>query len=126
MNRLQLSSAALLLLATACQERSVSAPAFRGRATPNAVVFPPGSIPATFAAAIKIDKANKAVILPLFRGVTVGGGATYSILTESSDFREAVRLGGVLRRAVESDNLIQDGGVHAHAAFGHGRSTKLQ
>jgi hypothetical protein len=89
----------MLLVAAGCQEHSTTAPRAPVARGPSTVVFPPGSIPATFAAAISIDKVNRAVTLPLFRGVTQGGGATYFILTESSDFGEAVAWVSTGRRS---------------------------
>jgi hypothetical protein len=50
-------------------------------------------IPATFSSALELDTENKIVVLPLFRGEGPGGGDVYYIITESSDFRDAVRRG---------------------------------
>jgi hypothetical protein len=50
-------------------------------------------IPNQIASAIAIDKVNHTITLPLFRGQAPGGGRVYFILTESSDFNDAVRRG---------------------------------
>jgi hypothetical protein len=50
-------------------------------------------IPATFSSALELDTENKIVVLPLFRGEGPDGGDVYYIITESSDFRDAVRRG---------------------------------
>jgi len=50
-------------------------------------------IPNRFAAAIAFDTVNKTVTLPAFRGEAPGRGDTWFILTESSDFNDAVRRG---------------------------------
>jgi hypothetical protein len=50
-------------------------------------------IPSSFASAIKLDVVNKTVTLPAFRGTAPGRGDTWFILTESSDFNDAVRRG---------------------------------
>ncbi len=50
-------------------------------------------IPSTFASAIAIDKVNHTVTLPLFRGQAPGVGDVFFILTESSDFNDAVKRG---------------------------------
>ena len=50
-------------------------------------------IPNTFASALAIDKANYTVTLPLFRGQVTGKGGVYFVLTESSDFNDAVARG---------------------------------
>ena len=50
-------------------------------------------IPNTFASAVAIDKANQTITLPLFRGQVRGTGPVLFILTESSDFQDAVARG---------------------------------
>jgi hypothetical protein len=50
-------------------------------------------IPNTFASAIAIDKANRTITLPLFRGQVAGKGRVFFVLTESSDFNDAVARG---------------------------------
>jgi len=50
-------------------------------------------IPSTFASAIALDKVNHTVTLPLFRGQAPGVGDVFYILTESSDFNDAVKRG---------------------------------
>jgi hypothetical protein len=50
-------------------------------------------IPNTFASAIAIDKTNHTITLPLFRGQVTGMGRVFFILTESSDFNDAVARG---------------------------------
>ncbi|NIU76161.1 MAG: hypothetical protein GWN71_22140 [Gammaproteobacteria bacterium] len=50
-------------------------------------------IPATFGSALRLDTEAKEVDLPLFRGEGPEGGDVYYILTESSDFEDAVRRG---------------------------------
>lgn len=51
------------------------------------------SIPNYLVSALQIDKVSNTVTLPLFRGEAPGRGTTWFIVTESSDLREAVRLG---------------------------------
>src|SRR5262249_56247288 len=50
-------------------------------------------IPDTFASAVAIDTANHTITLPLFRGHAPGRGPVLFILTESSDFEDAVARG---------------------------------
>jgi len=50
-------------------------------------------IPNTFVSAIAIDKANRTITLPLFRGQVRGSGPVLFILTESSDFKDALARG---------------------------------
>lgn len=50
-------------------------------------------IPNRFAAALAFDTVNHTVTLPAFRGEAPGRGDTWFILTESSDFNDAVRRG---------------------------------
>jgi len=50
-------------------------------------------IPNLFASAVAIDKVNRTVTLPLFRGSGPRGEEVFFILTESSDFQDAVRRG---------------------------------
>lgn len=50
-------------------------------------------IPATFSSALVLDPAAKIVELPLFRGEGPQGGDVYFILTESSDYDDAVKRG---------------------------------
>src|SRR5713101_386106 len=50
-------------------------------------------IPNTFASAVAIDKANRTITLPLFRGQAEGTEPVFFILTESSDFDDAVARG---------------------------------
>jgi hypothetical protein len=50
-------------------------------------------IPSTFASAIALDQVNHTVTLPLFRGQAPGFGEVFFILTESSDFNDAVSRG---------------------------------
>lgn len=50
-------------------------------------------IPSTFASAIAIDKVARTVTLPLFQGQARGYGTVWFVLTESSDFADAVERG---------------------------------
>src|SRR5689334_627072 len=51
------------------------------------------SIPNYLVSAIRIDNVHNMVTLPLYEGVAPGRGRTWFVVTESSDLREAVRLG---------------------------------
>jgi len=51
------------------------------------------SIPTYLVSALQIDEAHNTVTLPLFQGSAPGRGKTWFVVTESSDLREAVRLG---------------------------------
>jgi hypothetical protein len=53
----------------------------------------PSGIPSTFASAIAIDHVDHTVTLPIFKGTAPHLGQVWFILTESSDFRDAVRRG---------------------------------
>ncbi|MFN8080711.1 MAG: hypothetical protein U0Q19_14235 [Kineosporiaceae bacterium] len=53
----------------------------------------PLSIPHYLVSAIQIDTVHNTVTLPLYRGETSRRGTTWFVITESSDLREAVRLG---------------------------------
>ena len=53
----------------------------------------PLSIPNYLVSAIQIDNAHNTVTLPLYRAEAPGRGTTWFVITESSDLREAVRLG---------------------------------
>ncbi len=77
-------------LATACQEHPLTAP--RPHLLTAAKIVS-GEIPSTFAAAIALDTINQTITLPLFRGTGPQGERIFFILTESSDFGEAVRHG---------------------------------
>lgn len=59
-------------------------------ATPAALA---AGIPNLFASAVAIDKINHTVTLPLFRGTGPRGEDVFFILTESSDFQDAVKRG---------------------------------
>ena len=50
-------------------------------------------IPNQLASAIALDKVNHTVTLPLYRGVVPSRGQVFYILTDTSDFGEALRLG---------------------------------
>src|SRR6266568_6630448 len=77
--------------AVACQERPLTAPRALGlNAAKQAVA---GEIPSTFAAAIALDTINQTITLPLYRGTGPRGERVFFILTESSDFGQAVKLG---------------------------------
>lgn len=82
-----------------------------------------GEIPSTFASAISIDKVNHTVTLPLFQGWAPGRGPVWFILTESSDFNDAVQRGtnwspklvnALGSAAVQHASLLGGGG---HIAF---------
>ena len=62
-------------------------------ANPTSAATAPLSIPNYLVSAIQIDKVNNTVTLPLYRGEAPGRGTTWFVITESSDLREAVRLG---------------------------------
>jgi hypothetical protein len=77
--------------AVACQQRSLTAPHALGLNAAKQVVA--GEIPSTFAAAIALDTINQTITLPLYRGTGPRGERVFFILTESSDFGLAVKLG---------------------------------
>jgi hypothetical protein len=60
---------------------------------PTAVTAASQGIPNQLASAVALDKVNHTATLPLYRGVVPGRGQVYYILTDTSDFNEAVRLG---------------------------------
>jgi len=62
-------------------------------ATSSSAATAPLSIPNYLVSAIQIDNANNTVTLPLYRAEAPGRGTTWFVITESSDLREAVRLG---------------------------------
>jgi hypothetical protein len=79
--------------------------------------------PSTFASAISIDKVNHTVTLPLFEGSAPGRGTVWFILTESSDFNDAVNRGinwspklvnALGTAAIQQATLLGGGG---HSAF---------
>lgn len=87
----------LLLTLGACADRedpTVLEPSMSSEA----VAHDPGlrfsmGIPSAFASALRLDTAEKEVVLPLFRGTGPDGGDVYYILTESSDYKDAVLRG---------------------------------
>lgn len=89
---------AVLVGATGCAdsngpiEPDASATVSADQAPEPGVSFSDG-IPATFSSALRLDTDAKEVELPLFRGEGPDGGDVYYILTESSDFEDAVRRG---------------------------------
>jgi len=86
---------ALATLAVACS-LIVLVPAGASAATTPTLNCPPVhsslSIPNQLASAIRLDKVNHTVTLPLYRGRSHGERVWY-VLTDTSNLREAVRLG---------------------------------
>lgn len=72
---------------------TAAAPAGAATAGPGAAPAATSGIPNTFASAIAIDKVHHTVTLPLFQGWAPGRGPVWFILTESSDFNDAVHRG---------------------------------
>jgi hypothetical protein len=77
-------------LFAACQEQPPTSPQAMGISAARQVT---GEIPSTFAAAIALDTINQTITLPLYHGTGPRGERIFFILTESSDFGQAVRLG---------------------------------
>jgi len=62
-------------------------------AATSASAAPRRGIPSTLASAITLDRVSNTVTLPIFRGEAPGREEIFFILTESSDFDDAVRRG---------------------------------
>jgi hypothetical protein len=87
--RMAVTVLAAVFAAACMQDHSVTGP----RPLLSAKLVGAGEIPSTFAAAITLDTINQTITLPLFRGTGPRGERIFFVLTESSDFRQAVAHG---------------------------------
>lgn len=89
---------ALSLMAAGCGDAESPVQPDRLDLSTHAAAPEPGvqfseGIPNTFASALRLDIEAKEIDLPLFRGEGPYGGDVYYILTESSDYEDAVKRG---------------------------------
>lgn len=88
----------------------------------NAATSPQEGIPNTLASALAVDKVNHTATLPIFEGVTPKEGVVWFVLTESSNFQDAVNRGinwsPKLVNAVGTDSV-----EHAHLLGGGNHSS---